>query len=79
MFDPGNRDTHHRQPENGRERICAPALATGSAPPELALRLTEAGLGVWRRGLAPAHARVVSNARRLKRRAAPRARLRDAR
>jgi hypothetical protein len=56
--------------------ICAPALATGSARPELALRLTEAGLGAWRRSLAPAHARVVSNARRLKRRAAPRARLR---
>ena len=56
--------------------ICAPALATGRAHPELALRLTEAGLGAWRRSLAPAHARVVRNARRLNRRVAPRARLR---
>ena len=42
----------------------------------MALRLMEAGLGAWRRSLAPAHARVVSNARRLNRRVAPRARLR---
>jgi hypothetical protein len=54
--------------------ICASALATVSAHPELALRLSEAGLGAWRRSLAPAHARVVSNARRLKRRAAPQTR-----
>jgi hypothetical protein len=56
--------------------ICATALATGRAHPELALHLTEAGLGAWRRSLAPAHLRVVRNARRLHRRAAPRARLR---
>jgi hypothetical protein len=51
--------------------ICATGLAAGRAQPELALRLTEAGLGAWRRSVAPAHARVVRNARRLNRRARP--------
>ena len=54
--------------------LCAPGLATGGAHPELALRLMEAGLGAWRRSLAPAHARAVRNARRLNRRARPRVR-----
>lgn len=57
-------------------RIWATALATGRAQPELALRLTGVGLGAVRRSLAPAHARVVGNARRLNRRARPRARSR---
>jgi hypothetical protein len=56
--------------------IGATALATGRAQPELALRLTAAGLGAWRRSLAPAHVRVVRNARRLNRRDRPRVRLR---
>ena len=50
--------------------ICATGLAAGRAQPELALRLTEVGLGAWRRSVAPAHARVVRNARRLNRRVA---------
>jgi hypothetical protein len=57
-------------------RIWATALATGRAHPELALRLTGVGLGAVRRGLAPAHARVVGNARRLNRRARSRPRSR---
>jgi hypothetical protein len=57
-------------------RIWATALATGGAHPELALRLTGVGLGAVRRGLAPAHARVVGNARRLNRRARSRPRSR---
>ncbi len=56
--------------------ISITALATGRAQPELALRLTEAGLGAWRRCLAPVHVRVVRNARRLNRRARPQLRLR---
>jgi hypothetical protein len=55
--------------------ICATALTTGRAQPELALRLTEAGLGAWRRSLAPMHVRAVRNARRLNRRGRPRASL----
>jgi hypothetical protein len=54
--------------------IWAAALAPGRMQPELALRLTGAGLGAVRRGLAPGHARVVGNARRLSRRAKPRPR-----
>jgi hypothetical protein len=54
--------------------ISTTALASGRGHPELALRLTQAGLGAWRRSLAPAHARVVRNARRLHRRALPRVR-----
>jgi hypothetical protein len=51
--------------------IWATALAPGRSQPELALRLTGAGLGAMRRGLAPGHARVLGNARRLNRRAKP--------
>jgi hypothetical protein len=47
----------------------AAALAPGRGGPELALRLTGAGLGAIRRSLAPARVRVVGNARRLDRRA----------
>ena len=54
--------------------IWAAALAPGRSQPELALRLAGAGLGAMRRGLAPGHARVVGNARRLNRRAQPRTR-----
>jgi hypothetical protein len=54
--------------------IWAAALAPGRGGPELALRLSGAGLGAMRRSLAPAHARVVGNARRLKRRAGSRTR-----
>ena len=49
--------------------IWAAACATGRIQPELALRLTEVGLGAMRRSLAPGHARVVGNARRLSRHA----------
>jgi hypothetical protein len=51
--------------------ICATGLAAGRAQPELALRLTEASLGAWRRSVAPAHAPVLRNARRLNRRVRP--------
>ena len=54
--------------------IWAAAMAAGRVQPEVALRLTGAGLGAVRRGLAPGHARVVGNARRLDRRAKPRIR-----
>jgi hypothetical protein len=54
--------------------IWAAALAPGGMRPELALRLMGASLGAMRRGLAPGHARVVGNARRLNRRAKPRPR-----
>ena len=54
--------------------IWAAALAPGRMHPELALRLTGAGLGAMRRALAPGHARVVGNARRLNRCAKPRPR-----
>jgi hypothetical protein len=49
--------------------IWAAALAPGSSQPELALRLTGAGLGAMRRSLGPGRARAVGNARRLARRA----------
>ena len=55
-------------------QIWAAALAPGRIQPDLALRLTAAGLGAMRRSLAPGHARVVGNARRLGRRAKPRTR-----
>lgn len=54
--------------------IWATALQPGRSQPELALRLSATGLGAMRRGLAPGHARVVGNARRLSRRTKPRAR-----
>jgi hypothetical protein len=54
--------------------IWAAALAPARSQPELALRLTGASLVAIRRGLAPGHARVVGNARRLARRAKPRTR-----
>jgi hypothetical protein len=57
-------------------RIWAASLATGRAQPELALRLAGVGLGAMRRSMAPAHAQVVGNARRLNRRAKPRPRSR---
>ena len=53
-------------------RMWAAALAPGRSQPEAALRLAAGGLGAMRRGLAPAHARVVGNARRLSRRGKPR-------
>ena len=55
-------------------RIWAAALAPERSQPELALRLSAAGLGAVRRALTPAHTRVVGNARRLSRRADPRIR-----
>jgi hypothetical protein len=54
--------------------IWAAGLAPGRRQPELALRLSGAGLGAMRRSLGPGHARVVGNARRLARRAKPRTR-----
>lgn len=54
--------------------IWAAALQPGRSQPDLALRLTATGLEAMRRGLAPGHARVVGNARRLSRRAKPRVR-----
>jgi hypothetical protein len=54
--------------------IWAAALAPGRSQPELALRLSGAGLGAMRRSLGPGHARAVANARRLARRAKPRTR-----
>ena len=51
--------------------IWAAALTPARGQPDLALRLTGAGRGALRRGLAPGHARVVGNARRLSRRAKP--------
>jgi hypothetical protein len=56
--------------------ICATALTAGRAQPELALRLTQAGLGPWRRSLAPIHVQAVRNDRRLNRHGRPRASLR---
>ena len=50
------------------------ALQPGRSQPELALRLSAAGLGAMRRGLAPGHARVAGNARRLNRTGRPRTR-----
>jgi hypothetical protein len=52
--------------------IWAGALGAGRNQPELALRLTGAGVAAVRRSLAPGHARVVGNARRLAGRARPR-------
>ena len=49
-------------------RIWAAALASGRSQPELALRLYASSLGAVRRGVTPAHRRVVGNARRLSRR-----------
>jgi hypothetical protein len=46
-------------------RIWAAALASGGGQPELALRLYASSLGAVRRGVTPAHRRVVGNARRL--------------
>jgi hypothetical protein len=42
--------------------------AAGSGRPDLALRLAAAGIAATRAGLAPIHARVTGNARRLSRR-----------
>jgi hypothetical protein len=55
-------------------RIWVAALAPGRDQPELALRLTGAGLGAARRVLTPGHTRVVGNARRFNRRGKPRTR-----
>lgn len=55
-------------------RIWAAGLGPGRSPPELALRLSASGLGAVRRGLTPAHERVVGNARRLSRRGGSRRR-----
>lgn len=52
----------------------AEALAPGRSQPDMALRLAATGLGAVRRGLAPGHAHVVGNARRLSRRGKPRTR-----
>jgi hypothetical protein len=49
-------------------QIWAAALASGRSQPELALRLYASGLGAVRRGVTPAHRRVIRNARRLCRR-----------
>jgi hypothetical protein len=54
--------------------IWAAALTSGRSQPDLALRLAGASVGAARRGMAPGHARVVGNARRLARRAKPRTR-----
>ena len=54
----------------------AEALTPGRSQPDLALRLAATGLGAVRRGLAPGHARVVANARRLSRRGKSRTRRR---
>jgi hypothetical protein len=54
--------------------IWAAALAPGHGQPDLALRLSGAGLGAMRRSLGPGHARAAANARRLTRRAKPRSR-----
>jgi hypothetical protein len=50
----------------------AAALGAGRHQPELALRLTGAGVSAMRRSLAPGHDRVIGNARRLAGRARPR-------
>jgi hypothetical protein len=54
------------------------AALTARGQPDLALCLTGAGLAAVRRSMAPGHARAVSNARRLARRAASRTRPRRA-
>jgi hypothetical protein len=53
-------------------RSWAAALAHGRIQPELTLRLVASSLGAVRRAAAPAHRRVVGNARRLNRRGKPR-------
>jgi hypothetical protein len=53
--------------------IWAAAMARSRSQPELALRLSGAGLDAMRRSLGPGHARAVGNARRLARRGKPRA------